>query len=74
MGEVNRFGAFPGRSGNLRKRNRRHISMVPPGPESCQPSAARSATVSEDYTIWAGAARGVFTVRASSTRREYKPA
>ena len=58
VGEVNRFGAFPSRSGNLRKMNRRHIGMVLPGPESCQPSAARSATVSAEYTIWTGRRQG----------------
>jgi len=52
--EVNRLGAFPSRSGNLRKRNHRHIGMVPPGPERSQPSAARSAAVGEEYTIRVG--------------------
>lgn len=40
VGEVDRFCAFPGRSGHLRIRNCGHTGMVPPGPGSCQPSVA----------------------------------
>jgi len=74
VGEVNRFGAFPSRSGNLRKMNRRHIGMVPPGRRPAsrpRPGQLRSARTTRSGPA---AAKGVFTVRASSTRREYEPA